>query len=122
MDADVSSFAVTLCDSATGGVLVGVSGAPVVNALTFTVVMDVDTRFPAPTTVNWKVSVVLSSPSLNWEAIGASKSSFWRFRIFDFYCRISPYLFPTETSLIISIQRTASIQQHICRSCINTLR
>ena len=27
MDADVSSFAVTLCDSATGGVLVGASGA-----------------------------------------------------------------------------------------------
>src|SRR6476659_8535858 len=76
MDADVSSIVVTLCDSATGGVLVGVSGAPVVNALTFTVVIAIDSKFPAPTTVNWKVSVVLFSPSLNWEAIGASKVAF----------------------------------------------
>src|SRR4029079_856194 len=56
---------------ATGGVLV-VSFIE----LTFTVVIPIDSKLPAPTTVNWKVSVVLFSPSLNWEAIGASKVAF----------------------------------------------
>jgi hypothetical protein len=66
MGADVSLSVVTLCDFATGGVFTGdFATGGVLTAFTVTVVIAVDSNSPAPTTVNWKLSVVLFPTSLN---------------------------------------------------------